>query len=152
MTSTRACHAYLYAAMWNVEVSAAARKQVREMETYEVRSCVRGHHVFKSVWNPIIGQQLVCKRETNNPTDVYAVAVMRGSSCTNSSPDLRNFWREFYLAIYGQIAKLKRSPNFPAIRYIVEGFRSTFTLKSTVYRRKFPFRFFASQRILFNVL
>ena len=86
MTSTRACHAYLHAATWNVEFSAAARKQVREMETYEVRSCVRGHHVFKSVWNPIIGQQLVCKRETNNPTDVYAVAVMRGSTVVGHVP------------------------------------------------------------------
>ena len=36
------------------------------METYEVSSCVCGHHVFKNIWRPMIGEQLVCKREVSN--------------------------------------------------------------------------------------
>jgi len=35
----------------------AARSQ--KMETYEVDSCVCGHHVFRGIWNPTIGEQLV---------------------------------------------------------------------------------------------
>ena len=55
----------------------AARSQ--KMEMYEVDSCVRGHHVFRGIWNPTIGKQLVCKREASNTQDVYVVAVMRGA-------------------------------------------------------------------------
>ena len=51
-----------------------ARSQ--KMETYEVNSCVHGHHIFRGIWNPMIGEQLVGKREASNIQDVYAVAVI----------------------------------------------------------------------------
>lgn len=56
------------------------------METYEVSSCVRGHHVFKNIWRPTIGEQLVCKREVSNAQDTYAVAVMRGGTVVGHVP------------------------------------------------------------------
>ena len=56
------------------------------MDTYEVESCVRGHHVFGSIWSPTIGEQLVCKRQIGNPQDVYAVAVMRGATVVGHVP------------------------------------------------------------------
>ena len=56
------------------------------MDTYEVESCVRGHHVFGSIWSPTIGEQLVCKRQSGNPQDVYAVAVMRGATLVGHVP------------------------------------------------------------------
>ena len=51
-----------------------------------MESCVRGHHVFGSIWSPTIGKQLVCKRQIDNPQDVYAVAVMRGATVVGHVP------------------------------------------------------------------
>ena len=45
------------------------------------RVCVRrGFHVYKDVWRPVIGEELRCQREEDNPRDPYAVAVTK--SCT----------------------------------------------------------------------
>lgn len=56
------------------------------METYEVDSCIRGHHVYKSIWNPTIGEKLVCERERGNPQDPYAVAVKRRQTTIDHVP------------------------------------------------------------------
>ncbi len=41
-------------------------------------SCIRGYHVFKYVWtHPIIGENLVCKRESGNAHDRYAVGTYK---------------------------------------------------------------------------
>ena len=45
-----------------------------------IESCVRGHHVYKQVWAPFIGEELVCKKENGNEHDPYAVAVMQRST------------------------------------------------------------------------
>jgi len=86
----------------------AARLQ--KMETYEVDSCVHGHHVFRGIWNPTIGEQLVCKREVSNTQDVHAVAVMREAMIRDreESPHIdrvgttgRSFpWKNLYDTIY----------------------------------------------------
>jgi len=47
---TRTTYAYVYSHFSLV----TARSQM-----YEVDSCVRGHHVFRGIWNPMIGEQLV---------------------------------------------------------------------------------------------
>ena len=36
-----------------------------------------GHHVYKSVWTPTLGEELECRREGDNDFDQYAVAVLR---------------------------------------------------------------------------
>ena len=46
-------------------------------EVYEVDSIVRGHHVFKEIWTPFIGEDLECKRDVSNTRDAYAVGIMR---------------------------------------------------------------------------
>ena len=45
--------------------------------TYEclIEFVVRGHHVCKAIWNPVIGKELVCEQETDNNKDSCAVAV-----------------------------------------------------------------------------
>ena len=47
------------------------------MEVYEVDSVVRGHHIFKEIWTPFIGEDLECKRDVSNTRDAYAVGIMR---------------------------------------------------------------------------
>ena len=46
----------------------------------EIRSVVRGYHVYKSVWIPVLGEQLATQQEYGNPEDRYAVSVMKSST------------------------------------------------------------------------
>ena len=43
----------------------------------EVESCIRGHHVYSTIWTPVLGELLSCKRELGNAKDQYAVVVCR---------------------------------------------------------------------------
>ena len=38
--------------------------------------CIRGHHVFKNIWTPTMGEQLPCRREIGISKDRYAVEVL----------------------------------------------------------------------------
>lgn len=39
------------------------------------KSCIRGYHIYMSVWTPNVDEMLHCKAQHNNTTDQYAVAV-----------------------------------------------------------------------------
>ena len=41
---------------------------------------VRGYHVYRSVWEAAIGEELMCVREVGNRTDPYAVDVVKPQS------------------------------------------------------------------------
>ena len=43
-------------------------------------SVVRGHHVYKTIWSPILGEELQCCRETGNIHDLHAVAMIKPGS------------------------------------------------------------------------
>ena len=47
------------------------------MERFSVESCVRGYHVYKDIWIACVGEELPCQRENGNPTDPFAVAVVK---------------------------------------------------------------------------
>ena len=51
-----------------------------------VDSCIRGHHVFKNVWTPTVGEQLTCQREIGNNKDRYAVVVLRNRTTVGHVP------------------------------------------------------------------
>ena len=40
-------------------------------------SVIRGHHIYKDIWTPSVGEILSCKPESGNIHDLYAVAVHR---------------------------------------------------------------------------
>ena len=40
-------------------------------------SAIRGHHVYKSTWQPFIGEHLEIERENGNTHDRFAVAVIK---------------------------------------------------------------------------
>ena len=44
---------------------------------YEFDSVVRGFHEYQSIWAPVLGEGLPCKREIHNPHDSFAVAVTK---------------------------------------------------------------------------
>ena len=59
----------------------------RFMEELSRLSCVRGYHVYQSVWDAAIGEILTCEREPSNSQDRYAVAVKKeGSSIVGQLP------------------------------------------------------------------
>lgn len=50
-------------------------------DRYETASIVKGHHVYKSIWTPVISQELLVKPEDDNEHDKNTVSVIRGD-CT----------------------------------------------------------------------
>ena len=44
---------------------------------YEFVSVVQGFHEYQSIWAPVLGEELPCKREINNSHDSFAVAVTK---------------------------------------------------------------------------
>ena len=51
-----------------------------EMEMFQIESCVRGHHIYKDIWNPSSGEELTCSREIESTKDLLAVAIKRGTA------------------------------------------------------------------------
>ena len=49
---------------------------------------MRGHHVhvYKEIWTPVIGKDLMCEREPSNSVDPYAVAVIKRLEFSGSGP------------------------------------------------------------------
>ena len=43
-----------------------------------IQSVVRGFHVYKAVWTPVVNSEHPTQQEHGNPEDNYAVAIMNG--------------------------------------------------------------------------
>ena len=43
-----------------------------------VDSVIRGFHIYKDIWDPEVGELLMCRQEFGNLHDPYAVSVIRG--------------------------------------------------------------------------
>ena len=54
--------------------------------TFTVESMVRGYHVYKDVWSASIDEHLPCRRETTNPADRFAVAVVKRDTVVGHVP------------------------------------------------------------------
>ena len=54
--------------------------------TYSLDSCVRGYHVYKSIWTAPHGEILTCQDEFGNVEDPYAVAVMTSGTTVGHVP------------------------------------------------------------------
>ncbi len=56
------------------------------MEEKNKEMCIRGCHVYKDIWDAVIGETLQCEREKKNEKDRYAVAVKRGEEVVGHLP------------------------------------------------------------------
>ena len=65
---------------------AATRAAMAVEEEYVVHCCVRGYHVYQSVWLAVVGEQLACAREPTNTSDVHAVAVLKSGTIIGHLP------------------------------------------------------------------
>ena len=56
------------------------------MSSITIESSIHGHHVYRTVWTPMIDEVLACKREQHNIHDPFAVAVRKGSTVVGHVP------------------------------------------------------------------
>ena len=57
-----------------------------EESRLELPSCVRGHHIYKNIWSPFLGERLDCVPETANRKDPYAVSVQQSQTIVGHLP------------------------------------------------------------------
>ena len=48
------------------------------MEELPRESCIHGHHIYKEIRNPCLGEVLQCERDPHNVVNQYSVAVKKG--------------------------------------------------------------------------
>ena len=58
----------------------------RDLAIYCKESVVRGHHVFKRIWTPVVGEVLTVAREAGNTEDRFAVAVTKDDMVVGHVP------------------------------------------------------------------
>ena len=56
------------------------------VQEYSWESVIRGHHVYKAIWMPEIGEILKCKQERGNPEDLYGVSVLKDDTIVGHVP------------------------------------------------------------------
>ena len=52
-------------------------ERTEESHCFVISCCVHGHHVYKEIWMPVIGEQIKTFCEAGKSHDRYAVAVTR---------------------------------------------------------------------------
>ena len=65
----------------NVHVPASSGRaltpSLRSMFSFEVEAVIHEYHVYKEIWTPSIGEELIFAREPAKPRDPFAVAVVK---------------------------------------------------------------------------
>ena len=63
--------------------------------TFTQSDVVRGHHIYKEVWTPFIGEELYLQQERYNIHDRFAVTLMKGSNIVGRVPQelSRTYWK-----------------------------------------------------------
>ena len=47
---------------------------------------VRGYHIYNSIWEAYIGEELLCQQDEENRHDPYAVAVLKSATVVGHLP------------------------------------------------------------------
>lgn len=69
-------------------------EHVAEDFSFQFSSVIRGHHVYKFVWTPYVGETLPLSPDEGNEHDVYSVGVIKDASVVGHAP--RELSRIFY--------------------------------------------------------
>ena len=56
------------------------------MDLFTVELVIRGYHIYEEVWSSIIGEVLVCHRDTRNCHDPFAIATCKGTTIVEHVP------------------------------------------------------------------
>ena len=73
------------------------------METFAFASAVHGYHVYQDVWESLIEEKLVGKREFDDPMDKHAVKVVKGNKTVGHLPSKFSQIAWYFLACSGKI-------------------------------------------------
>ena len=73
------------------------------MTGLEFQFCIRGFHVYKSIWTLFIGKTLLCSRETSNLYDPFAVKVLKTDEIVGLLPKMITSTCSIYLRKGGMI-------------------------------------------------
>ena len=65
--------------------------------TFSFESFITGHHIYKDIWSPTLGEKLVCEREHGNPHDKYAISVVKNGAIVGHIP--RNVAKPCFYAL-----------------------------------------------------
>ena len=65
-----------------------------EASLFEFEIVIRGHHIYKGLWTPVLGENLDVQREPSNPYDSRAVSVERSGEVVGHVP--REVRRTFF--------------------------------------------------------
>ena len=57
-----------------------------ERSYFSKESVVRGHHVYKHIWTPGIGEELSVEKEPGNLHDSFAVSMVKNDSVAQLKP------------------------------------------------------------------
>ena len=57
-----------------------------KMPTFEYESCIRGYHVYQSIWSSSVGEVLSCRQEPRNAEDPFATGVYKGVTLVGHVP------------------------------------------------------------------
>ena len=71
--------------------------------TFSIRSVIRGHHIYKMVWTPYVGEELILKTEDTNLYDKHAVAAMKDDAIVGHMPRSLSGISWFFLKSGGHI-------------------------------------------------
>ena len=55
----------------------AGSQGAKPRSVFNKDSVVRGHHIYKTYWMPVVGEELTLETEHDNEHDEHAVAVMK---------------------------------------------------------------------------
>ena len=71
-----------------------------------MKSCIRGFHVYADEWQPVEGEKLVCKPQTNNSKDYYAVAVCKPITASALGQAAASSEAEYETRVVGHVPRL----------------------------------------------
>ena len=54
--------------------------------SYQKASVVRGHHIYKTIWTPTVGETLQLRAEDTNEHDEHAIAVIKSGTTVGHVP------------------------------------------------------------------
>ena len=83
---------------------------------YKKESVVRGHHIYKTSWTPVIGEELPAEREENNEHDEHAVAVRKNGVIVGHVPrSFRIMHKSYGCAVLGPASITDVRQNTPGL-------------------------------------
>ena len=63
-----------------------ARCKICTPYTFQFESYVTGHHIYKDIWTPVIGEKLVAELEPDNLFDKHVVKVIKDDKTVGHIP------------------------------------------------------------------